>query len=127
MPLYTKTVFFSHADKKDSQIFHKAMASGSFDVLNQLKSSRIKILVQRILHRNFSDSMKKFELTEGVPHIQRLKSDKAEDQIVGFKNDAKFNLTKAKAELLEIRQGSKELSQDDTHIINWLESYLAGL
>jgi exodeoxyribonuclease-1 len=124
--------FFSTQEKKQSDLFHKALKdlkSGyqKQKILKEIKSPRIKKLAGRILARNFEDKAEQTKETEWHLHLDRLRSSLEKDRIVGYKNDIKFNRQQGLKELKEVENEILDLDQDQLNILNWLKDYIENL
>jgi len=118
--------FFSAMEKKESILFHNALPHQKKDILPRIKSPRIQILARRIVARNFNDNQLSDELKSCL-NIARLKSSLKEDQIIGYKNDVKFNREMGLQELKEIEQENLELDQEKMAMVDWLKDYTGNL
>ncbi len=119
--------FFNVKEKKDIRKLHQAINNTNFDILDGLKSHRIQKLGQRILLRNFNDNLPSGAQNDFYCYLERLKSTKVEDQILGYKNDAKYNLKNASDELLEIESSLSNQNEEQEKMMAWLKSYLEEL
>ena len=112
--------FFSSLEKKESRQFHKALDHQKQDVAKKIKSVRIKILVRRIFARNFEDNI-------DPRYLGRLRSLLQKDQIIGYKNDIKFNCEQGLQEIEKIEQSLLNPGQDQKTMLNWLQNYIKKL
>ncbi|MCK5163971.1 MAG: exodeoxyribonuclease I [Desulfobacula sp.] len=119
--------FFSSQEKKQSDLFHKAPDFRKQEILNKLKSPRIKILAGRILDRNFEENAGQTRKTQYHLYLNRLRSSLKEDLIIGYKNDIKFNCNQGLQELKELEHGLLNPNQDQTRMLNWLKDYIKKL
>jgi len=124
--------FFSNQEKKQSDLFHKFVYNLKSDhqkqeLLKKIKSPRIKILARRILARNFDDTTGQTKETEDHLCLNRLRSSLKKDQIIGYKNDIKFNCKQGLQELKETEQKFLNPNQDQRKILNWLRDYIEKL
>jgi len=129
--------FFSFQEKKEINLVHqslknlnlglKALNSDKLESIKKIKSSRIKILANRILSRNFNDTSWQTEETEYHLYMHRLKSSRQEDQIIGYKNDKKLNCMRALEELKETQKALLNPNQDTKRMLAWLKKYIETL
>ena len=129
--------FFCAQEKKQSDKFHKfinTLKSGNLkadlqrlEILNKIKSPRIKNLASRILARNFEDKTGQIKETEYHFYLNRLSSSLEKDQIIGYKNDIKFNCAQGLQELKEIEHSLLNPNQDQIKMLNWLNHYIESL
>jgi len=135
--------FFSFHEKKEINLFHNAwsdLRSGNLKLtdvnpvkiksIQKIKSPRIKILANRILARNFAD-MKEHPNQTGYSqhpefnqHMGRLKSSLEKDQIIGYKNDIKFNYTQGLEALIATKKAILNPDQDQKQMLGWLKRYI---
>ena len=133
--------FFSFQEKKEINLFHQSLKDLNFDkiesikkikssIKSSIKSLRIKILANRILVRNFDNIPDNIlghaEDTEYQLYMNRLKSSLEKDQIIGYKNDMKFNCRQGLEELETTRQALLNPDQDTKRMLGWLEKYIKG-
>jgi len=119
--------FFSDQEKKEIDLFHNSQDHQKQGILNKIKSPRIKILASRILARNFEDKVGPAKETEYHLYLNRLRSSLEKDQIIGYKNDIKFNRQQGLKELKEVENEILDLDQDQLNILNWLKDYIENL
>ena len=117
--------FFSAQEKKQSHLFHATPNHQKFKILNTIKSPRVKTLAHRILARNFDHHPA--ERTGALDHLNRLTSDLETDQIIGYRNDKKFNQSQGLQELNEVKQTVLNPTLEQQAMIRWLEAYLKEL
>ncbi|WP_300461180.1 exodeoxyribonuclease I [Desulfobacula sp.] len=116
--------FFSAGEKKQINLFHKTRDGQKQDLLTQMTSPRIRILAQRILARNFECNADQTKETEDPLFLNRLRSSLKEDQIIGYKNDVKFNCQRGLQELEELERSIINPNQDQINTLNWLKTYI---
>ncbi|WP_299983544.1 exodeoxyribonuclease I [Desulfobacula sp.] len=129
--------FFSNQEKKQSDLFHKSLYNlksielrsdhQKQEFLKKIKSPRIKILASRILARNFEDKTGQTKEAEYYLCLNRLRSSLKKDQIIGYKNDIKFNCKQGLQELKETEQKFLNPNQDQRKILNWVRDYIEKL
>ena len=112
--------FFSRQEKKEIQHFHSTPDDKKQDVLNQIQSPRLKILARRIFLRNFEDTVDEF-------YMDRLRSSLKKDEIIGYKNDTKFNRQQGLEELKEINQTLLNPTGGQRRLLDWLQTYIETL
>jgi exodeoxyribonuclease-1 len=142
--------FFSFHEKKEINLFHNTwrdLSSGSLKLANvnpdkiksiqKIKSPRIKILANRILARNLADMKGHTSQTESSQnpefnqqfnqHMDRLKSSLEKDQIIGYKNDVKFNYRQGLEALIETKKTLLNPNQDQKQMLEWLKRVIETL
>ncbi len=124
--------FFSFNEKKQSSLFHGALQKlkfddNSFKILDRIESPRIKKLAKRIIFRNFMNEKWKTDEIEQTLNLNRLRSHLKEDQIIGYKNDIKYNCHQGLLELKEIEQESINRDADTREMLHWLKKYIKNL
>ncbi len=147
--------FFSFHEKKEINLFHNAckdLRPGTLKPKNlnlanlnpanlnpdkikilkkitcpRIKSPRVKILANRILARNFTDMQEHTAKTEFSLHMDRLKSSLEKDQIIGYKNDIKFNYRQGLEALIETQKSLLNPNQDQRQMLGWLKQYIETL
>jgi len=112
--------FFSFQEKKESKLFHEALDHQKQDILNKINSPRIKILAGRIFARNFGNKIDPL-------YLNHLRSSLKKDQIIGYKNDTKFNRQQGLQALKEIEQTLLNPGKDQQTMLNWLQDYIEKL
>ena len=126
--------FFSSHEKKQIDLFHKTLDSQKQEwdtqkkeVLDKIKSQRVKVLASRILARNFEDKAGcNFEI-ENDSHLDNLKSLETADQVVGYKNDVKLNQARGLDDLKEAQRELLNPDKDQRQMIVWLKKYIENL
>lgn len=119
--------FFSSEEKKQIGFFHRLVSKKQFDAVDRIQNKRVRQLANRIVYRNFPGSFGGEEENRDVCLLEKLRSDKPDDRIIGFRNDEKLNVKKALQELDKIKTGDRTLSVTDREILEWLEEYLTRL
>ncbi|MCD4718318.1 MAG: exodeoxyribonuclease I [Desulfobacula sp.] len=119
--------FFSAQEKKQSNLFHKSPYHQKQEITKKIKSPRLKILATRILARNFEDKIKQTDETEYHLHLNRLSSSLEKDQIIGYKNDIKFNCEKGLQELKEVEQEFLNPNPNTKRMLHWIKEYIEKL
>ncbi len=133
--------FFSVQEKTQISFFHKSLKNLKpefleYEILDKINSPRVKALANRILYRNFKNKKWQTDEIEISLGLDNLKSSLKKDQIIGYKNDTKFNLKQGFEELQEVEQ---EINLDehspDEHspdkrskkMLFWLKNYMKNL
>ncbi len=124
--------FFSFQEKKESNIFHKSFKNlksdyQAYEILDKIKSPRIKTLAGRIFYRNFKN--KKWPIKE-IDHslsLNKLRSSLKEDQIIGYKNDIKFNCKQGLQELQELEHEIVNPDKETKKMFYWIKDYIRNL
>ena len=124
--------FFSFQEKKESSLCHKFFKNLQPDhqvheILDKIKSPRIKALASRILYRNFKNE--KWQ-SKGIDHslsVNKLRSSLKEDQIIGYKNDIKFNCRQGLQELQELEHESVNPDKETKKMFYWIKDYIRNL
>ena len=124
--------FFSFQEKKESSLFHKSIKNLQSDyqaheILDKIKSLRIKALASRILYRNFINE--KWQ-SQGIDHslsLNKLRSSLKEDQIIGYKNDMKFNCRQGLRELKELEHEIVNPDKETKKMFYWIKDYIKNL
>ncbi|MCK5696141.1 MAG: exodeoxyribonuclease I [Desulfobacula sp.] len=125
--------FFSVQEKNQSALFHKAQDHKKYEILKKIKSPRIKILASRIIARNFEDKIDQTDQTgqtgETEYHfcLAKLSSSLEKDQIIGYKNDSKFNCKQGLQELKEVEQEVLNPNQETKKMLHWIKEYIEKL
>jgi len=115
--------FFSAQEKKDIRRFHQNLDHPKQDPLSKITAPRIKKMANRILARNFE----KREVESGNDDyhrcLGRLRSFSEKDQIIGYKNDIKYN---CKQGLQDVKQLQEDLNPapDQKKMLEWLKDYI---
>lgn len=110
--------FFSEQEKKQIDCFHKSLDDEKHKIVNTFTSERIKTLAGRIIARNFEGK---------AGYLQKLSSSLEEEQIIGYKNDIKFNRRQGLAELKEIDNACLNSTSDEKKVLAWLKSYINNI
>ncbi len=112
------------------------------DILSQIKSPRIRTLAGRILFRNFRvgnlDAGKSGGInlegqtgpgndSEYQLHLNRLRSSREDDGIIGYKNDIKLNQKNGLDELKAVEQEMEHPNPDQIKMLAWLKTYIENL
>jgi len=126
--------FFSNLEKKQSDLFHQSLYNLKSprlksdyqrqELLKKIKSPRIKILASRILARNFEEKTGQAQETEHHLCLNRLRSPLKKDQIIGYKNDIKFNREQGLQELKETEQKLLNPNQEQRQMLKWVREYI---
>ena len=124
--------FFSFQEKKESSLFHKSFKNlqpdyQAHEILDKIKSLRIKALASRILYRNFINE--KWQ-SQGIDHslsLNKLRSSLKEDQIIGYKNDMKFNCRQGLRELKELEHEIVNPDKETKKMFYWIKDYIKNL
>lgn len=124
--LYQKG-FFSEQEKKQIDCFHKSLDDEKHKIVNTFTSERIKTLAGRIIARNFEGKAGQAEKTEFYRCLEKLSSSLEEEQIIGYKNDIKFNRRQGLAELKEIDNACLNSTPDEKKVLAWLKSYINNI
>lgn len=119
--------FFSFREKEESSLFHQTLDHKKHSVVSRMKSPRLKILANRILARNFEHRASQAEGTDYHLHLFRLRSCLEKDQIVGYKNDKKFNREQGLSELKEAQKQFSHPDPDQKKILDWIKDYIEKL
>jgi len=122
--------FFSAQEKKQSDLFHKTQDHQKHEILKRINSPRIKILAGRILARNFEDKIDQTDPaseTEYSSYLARLNSSLKKDQIIGYKNDSKFNCKQGLEELKEVEQEVLNPNPETKKMLCWIKEYIKKL
>ncbi len=118
--------FFTWDEKKQIETFHEAPDRLKTDVLKTMTSPRIKSLASRIIARNFKNYSDID--TQGMwnQYLACLVSDLPEDQITGYRGDAKFNLSMGLEALESVTSTIDRHDTERRKIVEWLEAYIKG-
>jgi len=124
--------FFSFQEKKESSLFHKSFKSLQSDnhaheILNKIKSPRIKALASRILYRNFKNEKWQSKEIDNSLSLNKLRSSLREDQIIGYKNDIKFNCRQGLQELQELEHEIVNPDKETKKMFYWIKGYIKNL
>jgi exodeoxyribonuclease-1 len=125
--------FFSALEKKQIALFHKTQDHKKYEILEKIESPRIKILAGRILARNFKAKINQADQTDQTSgneyhsHIIRLSSPLEKNQIIGYKNDRKFNCRQGLQELKEVEQEKLNPNQKTKDMLRWIKKYIENL
>jgi hypothetical protein len=65
--------------------------------------------------------------TEYQLHLNRLRSCREEDAIIGYKNDIKLNQKNGLDELKAVEQEMKHPSPDQIKMLAWIKTYIENL
>ena len=118
--------FFSRAEKREMESFHKAADNKKMTVCKRMDSPRVRGLAERIMVRNFSESATAELKADHAGYIQRLRSLPGTRPVVGYKNDIKFTWDQARDELAAVR-ADQDLDAEQKDILDWLELHLDSL
>jgi len=77
-------------------------------------------LAGRIFARNFGNKIDPL-------YLNHLRSSLKKDQIIGYKNDTKFNRQQGLQALKEIEQTLLNPGKDQQTMLNWLQDYIEKL
>lgn len=124
MRRFIRTVFFTPGEKRECELFHKTEWGHKHGIVGQIKSHRIKTLVNRILDRNFSSGPLQAKSREYQSHLDRLRSFSEEHRIKGYRGDTKYNRHQALEELKELESESLDPDMDQKKILAWLDEYI---
>jgi exodeoxyribonuclease-1 len=128
--------FFTNQEKKQSKLFHELLYPQKQEMIKKIKSPRIKILASRILARNFEnkldqvDQINQMDQTDDTDYqlyLDRLSSSLEKDQIIGYKNDSKFNCKQGLQELREVKQEFLNPNPKTKKMIHWIKEYIEKL
>lgn len=124
--------FFSFQEKKESNLFHKSFKSLQSDnhaheILNKITSPRIKVLASRILYRNFKNEKWQSKGIDNSLSLNKLRSSLKEDQIIGYKNDIKFNCRQGLRELKELEHEIVNPDKETKEMFYWIKDYIKNL
>ena len=122
--------FFSAREKKQSALFHQTPDHQKYEILKKIKSPRIKILASRILARNFGDKIDQTDQADRIEYhsyLARLSSSLEKDQIIGYKNDSKFNCKQGIQELKEVEQEFLNPNPEIKTMLHWIKEYIKEL
>ncbi|MDA3916068.1 MAG: exodeoxyribonuclease I [Deltaproteobacteria bacterium] len=124
--------FFSFQEKKESSLFHKSFKSLQSDyqtheILDKIKSLRIRALASRILYRNFKNEKRQSTGIEHSLNLNKLRSSLKEDQIIGYKNDIKFNCRQGLQELKELEHEIVNPDKETKKMFYWIKDYIKNL
>ncbi len=124
--------FFTSQEKKESNTFHKSLKKSDYDhkpnkILERIKSSRIKTLAKRILFRNFKHENLPVKDVENSLGLNRLRSSSKKDQIIGYKNDIKFNCQEGLQELQELENETVNLEKEKRKMFFQIKEYIKNL
>ena len=115
--------FFSFQDKKEIAIFHKTEEKKRSQVALGFHSSRVRLLAQRILVRNFNE--KPESAPEFCAHLQCLWGSDPKKSINGYKEDTKLTCTKALEDLEKIEaEIAQALDAEQVNILRWLKTHI---
>jgi len=122
--------FFSFQEKKQCELIHKILSNlkqghKNQNILEDIKSPRLKILLSRIIARNFDDLSEKKSGIEDSLYMEKLRSSLEEDQIIGYKQNVKFNCKQGLQELKEIDKTLFNIEQ--LKMLEWLKVYIENL
>ncbi len=112
--------FFSFREKKDIQMFHQAIFAEEDSIETKIDSSRIRLLANRIMARNFSPTFEKGEL-------EPMLSVNEQTPIIGYKNDFKMSKLDALNEIYAIEKDMLSLNEDSKKMLSWLKGYVKAL
>ena len=124
--------FFSFQEKKESSLCHKFFKNLQPDhqvhkILDKIKSPRIKALASRILYRNFKNETWQSKEIDHSLSLNKLRSSLKEDQIIGYKNDIKFNCRQGLQELQELEHESVNPDKETKKMFYWIKDYIRNL
>jgi exodeoxyribonuclease I len=115
--------FFSAAEKKEMARFHGAGpfqskgVTAEHKVLDTLHSPRIKTLAARILMRNFNTA-------PDAQFHEHLKGLKTGAKIAGYRNDEKYTLARAMAQLEKLESEYDGLDRRQQQALDQVKAYL---
>lgn len=124
--------FFSFQEKKEingihQSIKHMTRTDAKEKRFEKINSPRVRQLADRILVRNFYDAADSRQKREYGVYLDRLRSSRQKDQIIGYKNDIKRNCEKALKELKQTREDLKHPTPDQIDLMAWLETHIKSL
>jgi len=124
--------FFSFQEKKESSLFHKFLKSLQSDtqvheILDKIKSPRIEALAGRILYRNFKNENRQSRGIDQLLSLNKLRSSLEEDQIIGYKNDIKFNCSQGLQELKKLEHEIVNPDKETKKMFYWIKDYIKNL
>ena len=124
--------FFSFQEKKESNIFHKFLKNlksdyQPYEILDKIKSPRIIALASRIFYRNFKNKKWQIKEVENSLSLNKLRSYSKEDQIIGYKNDIKFNCKLGLQELQELEHEIMNPDRETKKMFYWIKDYIKNL
>ncbi len=119
--------FFSAKEKKQCELFHKTESGLKHGILDQIQSPRIKVLVGRILDRNFLEEPFQTGSIEYQFHIDRLRSSSEEHRIKGYRGDTKYNCYQGIEELKELENTLLNFDPNQKKMISWLKEYIQNI
>jgi len=119
--------FFSFQEKKEIDQVHQFLRDpekNNPEQINNIRSQRIKIMANRILARNFADIPGRGKDTEYGLLVNRLTSSEKKDQVIGYRNDVKFNCKQGLQALEEIQKTLLNPDEDTQKMLVWLKKYI---
>ena len=119
--------FFSSSEKKEISRFHGSEDKNKAAACEIFVNVRVREMANRILLRNFEDHSSIVRNKEYTDHLRRLLSQSSEDQILGYRNDVKYDVVQGMRDLREIQEQEKELTPLQKEILAWLKCYLESL
>jgi len=124
--------FFSFQEKKQIKLFHKSFKNllpdhKTHEVLDKIKSPRIKALASRILYRNFANGKRQSKEIGLSLGLDKLRSSLKEDQIIGYKSDIKFNCEQGLQELQELELEIVNPDKEQKKMFYWIKDYIKNL
>ncbi len=121
-----QTGFFSITEKQDISSFHRGDSESRIQLIDQMKTKRIKTLAQRIINRNHSlfdkESLESMKSSEFAQLLHRLRVSDSDKVVKGYKEDRKFNCADALKELCSVNE--LDLDSEQKKIIDWLKDYI---
>jgi exodeoxyribonuclease-1 len=124
--------FFSFQEKKESSLFHKFLKSlqsdtQAYEILDKIKSPRIEALAGRILYRNFKNENRQSSGLGQLLSLNKLRSSLEEDQIIGYKNDIKFNCRQGLQELKKLEHEIVNPDKETKKMFCWIKDHIKNL
>ena len=152
--LLYQSPFFTNAEKRDMERFHKiSLLSKKIELIEDMKPSRIKSIATRIFFRNYFNKdnqvddifphrfikaiheeevpMHPLIYREYTSYMERVRCSSNDPdfnikKIVGFKGDERLVPSKAIKDLKEIRCDNT-LDNEQKKILDWLELYIGSI
>lgn len=128
--------FFTRAEKREMEAFHKSTVEEKRSMVERMKPSRIKALATRILFRNYPKEALSPSIYDAYnSYMERVRcscSDNGVEKLIGFKREERLIPNKAIEEITELRRNSElsdrqPLDGEQKKILEWIEGYILSI
>lgn len=115
--------FYSRADEKTCQLFHRAAFDQKAGIIRQLKNPAASTLAQRIIFRNYPDKVPAEYARAHSEYMSRINPTKQKDAIEDYRGEKRTTPRSALAEITQLKQ-TGNLDDQEKILLEDLEEYI---